>query len=67
MRRSQIGTGDRSERIRTYNFPQNRITDHRINYTTHQLGSILEGEMNELIDALKLEDEEKKLEQIGTA
>jgi len=66
MRRSQIGTGDRSERIRTYNFPQNRITDHRINYTTHQLSSILEGEMAELIDALKLEDEEKKLEQIGT-
>ncbi|MDD2521125.1 MAG: peptide chain release factor-like protein, partial [Kiritimatiellae bacterium] len=66
MRRSQIGTGDRSERIRTYNYPQNRITDHRINYTTHQLSSILEGEMKELIDALKLEDEEKKLEQIGT-
>ncbi len=66
IRRSQIGTGDRSERIRTYNFPQSRITDHRINFTTHQLDSILEGEMFELLDALKLEDEEKKLEQIGT-
>jgi peptide chain release factor 1 len=65
MRRSQIGSGDRSERIRTYNYPQSRITDHRINFTTHRLNEILEGDLDELVEALKLEDEEKKLEQIG--
>ncbi|MCL6087574.1 MAG: peptide chain release factor 1 [Actinobacteria bacterium] len=65
LRRSQIGTGDRSERIRTYNYPQSRITDHRINFTTHRLNEILEGDMDELVDALKQKDEEKKLEQIG--
>ncbi|MCL4557445.1 MAG: peptide chain release factor 1 [Deltaproteobacteria bacterium] len=51
-RRSQVGTGDRSEKIRTYNFPQNRVTDHRINYTVHTLGSILSGEIDEFVDAL---------------
>ncbi len=51
-RRSQIGSGDRSERIRTYNFPQNRVTDHRINLTLQKLDQILEGELDELIDAL---------------
>lgn len=51
-RRSQVGTGDRSERIRTYNFPENRVTDHRINYTMHRLGDILEGDLNDLIDTL---------------
>ena len=51
-RRSQIGSGDRSERIRTYNFPQNRVTDHRINLTLQKLEQILEGELDELIDAL---------------
>ncbi|GAQ24042.1 MULTISPECIES: peptide chain release factor 1 [Tepidanaerobacter] len=60
-RRSQIGSGDRSERIRTYNFPQGRVTDHRINLTTHQLASILEGELDEIIDALIAEDQAKKL------
>jgi len=65
MRRSQIGSGDRSERIRTYNYPQSRITDHRINFTTYRLNEILEGDLDELVEALKLEDEEKKLEQIG--
>ncbi|MDD5659328.1 MAG: peptide chain release factor 1 [Actinomycetota bacterium] len=64
-RRSQIGTGDRSERIRTYNFPQSRLTDHRINFTTHRLDEILEGDMDEIVDALKREDEEKKLDRIG--
>ncbi len=51
-RKSQVGTGDRSERIRTYNFPQNRVTDHRLGLTLHRLDSILEGELNELLDAL---------------
>jgi peptide chain release factor 1 len=49
-RRSQVGTGERSEKIRTYNFPQNRITDHRINFTTHRLVEVLNGDLNELID-----------------
>jgi len=51
-RRSQIGTGDRSERVRTYNFPQTRVTDHRIGLTTHRLNLILDGDLDELIDAL---------------
>lgn len=51
-RRSQVGTGDRSERIRTYNFPQNRVTDHRLSLTLHRLDRILEGDLGELIDAL---------------
>ncbi|MCX5677648.1 MAG: peptide chain release factor 1 [Candidatus Omnitrophica bacterium] len=58
-RRAQVGTGDRSEKIRTYNFPDRRITDHRIGFTTHALESVLEGEMDELIRALK--EEERKL------
>jgi peptide chain release factor 1 len=49
-RRSQVGTGERSEKIRTYNFPQNRITDHRINYTVHRLTEVLNGDLAELID-----------------
>jgi peptide chain release factor 1 len=52
QRRSQVGTGDRSERIRTYNFPENRVTDHRINYTVHRLGEILEGNLDDLIETL---------------
>ena len=55
-RRSQIGTGDRSERIRTYNFPQSRLTDHRINLTTHSLTAVLEGELDEVIGALQEAD-----------
>ena len=51
-RRGQVGTGERSEKIRTYNFPQSRITDHRINFTTHQLQSVLDGAIDELVDAL---------------
>ena len=51
-RRSQVGTGERSEKIRTYNFPQSRITDHRINFTTHQLTGVLNGDLGELIDAV---------------
>jgi len=52
QRRSQVGTGDRSERIRTYNFPQTRVTDHRIGLTTHKLALILDGDLDEIIDAL---------------
>lgn len=59
-RKSQIGSGDRSEKIRTYNFPDRRVTDHRINYTVHQLESVLEGDMDELSDALIKAAEEKK-------
>lgn len=58
-RRAQVGTGDRSEKIRTYNFPDRRITDHRIGFTTHALESVLEGEMDELVNALK--EEERRL------
>jgi peptide chain release factor 1 len=49
-RRGQVGTGERSEKIRTYNFPQSRITDHRINYTTHRLHDVLDGDTSEIID-----------------
>jgi len=61
QRRSQIGTGDRSERIRTYNFPQNRVTDHRIGFTLHNLPHVLEGEIDEIIVALQKADYEEKL------
>jgi peptide chain release factor 1 len=60
-RRSQIGTGDRSERIRTYNFPQNRITDHRINLTVYKLEIVLSGELDEVIEPLKISAHEEKL------
>ncbi|MEA3035829.1 MAG: peptide chain release factor 1, partial [Sphingomonadales bacterium] len=60
-RRGQVGSGDRSERIRTYNFPQGRVTDHRINLTLHRLPEILEGQMDELLDALIAEDEAERL------
>lgn len=61
-RKSQVGTGDRSEKIRTYNFPQGRVTDHRINKTIYQLDSYLNGDIEDMIDALVLEDQTKKLE-----
>jgi peptide chain release factor 1 len=51
-RRSQVGTGERSEKIRTYNFPQNRVTDHRAGVTLHKLDALLSGEMKELLDAV---------------
>ncbi len=60
-RRSKIGTGDRSEKIRTYNYPQNRLTDHRINYTVMHLDKIMEGDIEELIEALIAEDERMRL------
>ncbi|AZV45440.1 MULTISPECIES: peptide chain release factor 1 [Peribacillus] len=62
-RKLAVGTGDRSERIRTYNFPQNRVTDHRIGLTIQKLDQIMEGKLDEVIDALILEDQSSKLEQ----
>ncbi len=65
VRRSQVGSGERSEKIRTYNFPQNRVTDHRINYSSHQLDAILDGEFDEFIEELSTEDEAKRLAEAG--
>ena len=62
-RKSKIGTGDRSEKIRTYNYPQNRLTDHRINYTVMHLDKIMEGNLDDLINALITEDERMKMEE----
>ncbi|MBJ8349436.1 peptide chain release factor 1 [Streptococcus zalophi] len=64
-RKSTIGTGDRSERIRTYNFPQNRVTDHRIGLTLQKLDTILAGKLDEVVDALVLYDQTKKLEELN--
>jgi peptide chain release factor 1 len=64
-RKSMVGSGDRSERIRTYNFPQGRVTDHRINLTLHRLPEILEGQMDELLGALIAEDEASRLAQLS--
>jgi len=63
QRRFQVGTGDRSEKIRTYNFPQDRVTDHRISLTLHNLPRILEGELDELIDVLATSNQAKQLEE----
>ena len=65
-RKSQVGTGDRSEKIRTYNFPQSRITDHRINYTAHNLSSILDGDLEALIDELARTFREQALQEQDT-
>ncbi|MCD8153376.1 MAG: peptide chain release factor 1 [Clostridiales bacterium] len=64
-RRSQIGTGDRSEKIRTYNFPQGRVTDHRIKLTTHRLENILDGDLDEIIDSLIAADQAAKLGRLN--
>ena len=61
-RKNKIGTGDRSEKIRTYNYPQNRITDHRINFTSMNLDRVMEGKLSEIIEALINEDQKRKLE-----
>jgi peptide chain release factor 1 len=66
-RRGQVGTGERSEKIRTYNFPQSRITDHRINFTTHQLHDVLAGDLRELIDEVTSYYNAEKLKQVTTA
>jgi peptide chain release factor 1 len=60
-RRSQIGSGERSEKIRTYNFPQNRVTDHRINLSSYNLSGVLDGEIDEFVDELTMRDEAEKL------
>ena len=66
QRRSQIGSGDRSERVRTYNFPQSRVTDHRINFTSHRLEKVLEGEaLDEIINALTEQDQAERLAQVA--
>jgi peptide chain release factor 1 len=64
-RRMQVGTGDRSEKIRTYNFPQNRITDHRINLTIYQLSGVLDGNLTPFIEALQAREQEEQLEALG--
>ena len=65
-RKSQVGTGERSERIRTYNFPQTRVTDHRIGLTLHRLPAVLEGDLDEVIDALGAADQAERLERVET-
>ena len=64
-RKSQVGTGDRSERIRTYNFPQNRVTDHRIGLTLHKLEAILDGDLDEIIEALIASSQAEELKRLG--
>jgi len=64
-RRSQVGTGERSEKIRTYNYPQSRVTDHRINVSSHNLPSVMEGNLDEFIDELALRDEAERLAAAG--
>ncbi len=63
-RRSQVGTGERSERIRTYNFPQNRVTDHRVGLTLHKLEAVLDGDLDEIIEELQLAEQEEKMEAV---
>ena len=64
-RKSKIGTGDRSEKIRTYNYPQNRVTDHRINYSIMDLTGVMDGNLEPIIEALITEDQRLKLEGTG--
>ena len=62
MRKTKVGTGDRSEKIRTYNYPQNRVTDHRINFSIMELDKVMEGNIDPIIEALITEDQRLKLE-----
>jgi peptide chain release factor 1 len=65
-RRKQIGSGDRSEKIRTYNFPQSRVTDHRINKTVYRLDSVMNGDLDEFIEELAATDQAEQLQAVGT-
>ena len=65
-RRSQVGTGERSERIRTYNFPQTRVTDHRVGLTLHRLPAVLEGDLDEIIEALSTAEQAERLQRVET-
>ena len=65
-RKSQVGTGERSERIRTYNFPQTRVTDHRIGLTLHRLPTVLEGDLDELIEALTAAEQTERLQRVAS-
>jgi peptide chain release factor 1 len=65
-RRSLVGSGDRSDKIRTYNYPQNRVTDHRINLTLYNLDKVIEGNLDEIIEALQVAEQSKKIEE-GTS
>ncbi|MBX5467546.1 MAG: peptide chain release factor 1 [Firmicutes bacterium] len=65
-RRSQVGTGERSERIRTYNFPQGRVTDHRVGFTMHRLSEVLDGDLDELIQVLAAKEQEERLSQLAS-
>lgn len=65
MRKEQVGTGDRSDKIRTYNYPQNRVTDHRINLTLYKLDLFMSGDIEEMIEALKINDVEKRIQKIN--
>lgn len=65
VRKSAVGTGDRSERIRTYNFPQNRVTDHRIGLTIQKLDQILQGKMDEIVEALIVEEQSARMESLN--
>ena len=65
-RKSQVGTGERNEKIRTYNFPQNRVTDHRIEVTLYNLANFIEGEIDSLIEPLMVNDLDSKLSELNT-
>jgi peptide chain release factor 1 len=65
VRRSQVGTGDRAEKIRTYNFPQNRVTDHRIGFTSHRLEDVLEGKIDQFVEELAAAEQAEKLRRAG--
>jgi peptide chain release factor 1 len=65
-RRSQVGSGDRAEKIRTYNFPDDRVTDHRVGLTVHNLPGILEGDLDRLVEPLSERDQQERLAELGT-
>ena len=63
-RKSQVGTGERSEKIRTYNFPQNRVTDHRVGLTLHKLELVMEGDLDEIVQAMKAQQQQLETAQV---